>query len=229
MNNVAIITAGGSGNRLNSNIKKQFIKIKNRPLLFWTLDKFIEHPQIDKIVIVVPKSDEKFAKNILEKEYSKQKFILVIGGDKRQDSVFNALSACPKDTCLVLIHDGVRPFITATEISNLIELAKVKKTAIPISPIVDTIKEVEENIVQKTVCREKLFKVFTPQVFDFKLIKKFSEKAIKNNIEFTDDASILEYYGVSVNTKICSARNFKITDEFDLKLAKIIIKNEDKK
>ena len=223
---VAIITAGGSGKRIKSKVKKQYIKLKQRPILFWTLDKFIHHKLIDNIIIALPEDDFAEMQKSLSNEFPDYDFNLVKGGKERQDSVFNALCACSKNTNLVLIHDGVRPFIDPAEITNLIEIAKLKKAVIPVTKVKNTIKEIDESKIVKTVTRKNLVAALTPQVFDYKLIVSNHMKAFNDRIETTDDASILEYYGIPVYYLECSSQNIKITDHFDLQIAESILEKE---
>ena len=225
MKNVAIITAGGSGTRLSNERKKQFIEIMNRPLLFWTIDKFTDHPDISQIIITLPQDEIEIYQVIIKNEYKKLPISLIEGGKKRQDSVYNALSICPNDTDIVLIHDGVRPFISQISITKLITQAQRKKAAIPVSKIKNTIKKINQDKVLLTVPRENLVSAFTPQVFQYKLIKQCHDKAKEIGLYCTDDAALLEHFGHTVYTLECSPYNFKITDPFDLKIAKFILKN----
>ncbi len=225
MKNIAIITAGGSGTRINSKKKKQFIEIMNRPLLFWTIDKFADHPDINQIIITLPQEEIEFYKTIVEEEYRDSSITIIAGGKQRQDSVYNALMFCPENTDLVLIHDGVRPFISQTDISNLIKKAQQKKAVIPVSKVKNTVKKIKQDKVQKTVPRKDLVNAFTPQVFQYKLIKQCHDDAKKIDLYCTDDAALLEHFGHPVYTLECSSHNIKITDPFDMEIAKFILKN----
>jgi len=221
---VAIITAGGSGKRLKSKQKKQFIVLNDRPLLFWTLDKFIQHKSIDDIIIVLPESDMNFS-DLVYQEFPKEKIICVSGGKERQDSVLNALRSCPPDTDTVMIHDGVRPFITGSEISKLHKYAQEHNAVIAVTRVKNTIKKVSKNKIDRTIPREDLFSALTPQVFNYTHILKFHNKAKEDKLIFTDDAAILEFYGEEIFTLECSSHNIKITDPFDLKIAEFILNN----
>ncbi len=225
MKNVAIITAGGSGIRIKSDKKKQFIKIMDRPLLFWTIDKFAGHPDINQIIITLPQDEIDSYKTIIETEYHNFSISVTVGGKQRQDSVYNALAFCAKDTDIVLIHDGVRPFISQNEISNLIKKAQQKKAVIPVNKVKNTIKKITQDKVITTVQRDDLVNALTPQVFHYNLIKLCHEDAKKIALYCTDDAALVEHFGYSVYTLECSSYNFKITDQFDMKIAEIILKN----
>ena len=225
MKNIAIITAGGSGTRISNEKKKQFIEIMNRPLLFWTIDKFVEHPEIKSVIITLPQNEITIYKDLIKKEYCDHSIKIVAGGKQRQDSVYNALISCPRNTELVLIHDGVRPFISQTDISNLIKKALQKKAVIPVSKVKNTVKKIKHDRVLETIPRENLVNAFTPQVFQYKLIKQCHDAAKIESIYCTDDAALLEHFGHSVYTLECSSYNFKITYPFDLEIAKFILKN----
>lgn len=223
--NVAIITAGGSGRRMNSATKKQFIKIAGRPLLFWTIDKFIVHPQIDEIILALPQDELNYFSREIKTEFPEKKIQFIGGGKERQDSVFNALQICSIETKFVLIHDGVRPFISQNCITKLLQIVKEKKAVIPAFPSKNTIKKISGEKIIETVPREEFINVMTPEVFDFQLIQKYAEKAQEQNIHFTDDASLLEHFGEKVFWIPCPAINFKITDSYDLALTKSMIEN----
>lgn len=228
MNNkfVAIITAGGSGKRLKSIKKKQFMEIMNRPLLFWTIDPFYKHNAISEIIITLPTDELDRYNNQIHNEFPDKKITIICGGKERQESVLCALKQCGKSTDYVLIHDGVRPFINKEDLTILINKVKITKAVIPVTPVKNTIKKIEKDIIQKTICRKQLYNALTPQVFDYNLILKHHERALNEDYNFTDDASILEYFGQEVSIHETSSENFKITDPFDLILAEIIIKQK---
>jgi len=223
--NVAIITAGGSGKRLHKNIKKQFIKIAGKPVLGWTLDHFVNHPQIDRIIITLPQAEIESFQIILNKEYPDYQFTLIEGGAERQVSVLNALQACPPATKYVLIHDGVRPFISKQLISNLLQEIEQAEAILPVSKVKNTIKEVDKNEIKRTIPRANLVNALTPQVFRFPLILQLHQKAKATGLQVTDDASLCENFGYKVKYWLTDGLNFKITDSHDLEIAKFLIKN----
>ncbi|MDY6915820.1 MAG: 2-C-methyl-D-erythritol 4-phosphate cytidylyltransferase [Candidatus Cloacimonadota bacterium] len=224
--NIAIITAGGSGKRMNSKIKKQFIEIADRPILCWTLDHFINHPQINDIIITLPQNELENFRRILENEYPDSEFTLIPGGAQRQDSILNALQVCPSKTEYVLIHDAVRPFINAQLIFDLLQKVKQADGVLPVTKIKNTIKEIAGEQVKKTVPRENLVNALTPQVFRFPLILELHQKAKAENLQVTDDASLCETYGYKVKYWLTAEDNFKITDSYDLEIAKFIIEKK---
>ncbi|MDD4155547.1 MAG: 2-C-methyl-D-erythritol 4-phosphate cytidylyltransferase [Candidatus Cloacimonetes bacterium] len=224
-----IITAGGKGSRFSNITKKQFYLINKKPILELTIDVFHKLDIINNIIITLPE-DEYFKKNNdLTLKYPK-KVSCVIGGVNRQQSVFNALTYCPEDTDLVLIHDGVRPFIEESEILNLIEIAKTHQAVIPGNKVKNTIKSVKDNKIINTIERNNLIEVYTPQVFNYHLIYE-SHKKIKEiqntEINFTDDASILEYFNIPVYWYESKSNNLKITTQEDIKYAKYLLENKE--
>lgn len=222
---VAIITAGGSGTRIRSITRKQFIELKNRPVLFWTLDKFVNHECIDEILVVLPQDNLEFCHE-LRSEFPQAVINCIAGGKERQDSVYNALLACSDDVEYVMIHDGVRPFIEAHEISALHEIVKQQGAVIAVSRVKNTIKSVTGNEVAETIPRENLYNALTPQVFKLDQILALHKQAREENLHFTDDAAILEHYGQKVRILECSSGNIKITDHQDLELAKILLESK---
>ena len=223
---VAIITAGGKGKRLKTEIKKQFLCIKERPLLFWTIDNFARHSQIDEIIVALPREDIKIYHDQIYSEFTQSNISVVPGGPERQDSVCNAIHACHPKTDIVLIHDGVRPFVSEKEISDLIKIALYSKAVIPISKIKNTIKEIKNEHIIKTVNRGNLASALTPQVFDYNLIKTLHENAKIEELYFTDDAAILEHYGHLVSVYESESFNLKITAKIDFEIARNIIENK---
>jgi 2-C-methyl-D-erythritol 4-phosphate cytidylyltransferase len=221
---VALITAGGCGKRLKHTVKKQFIMLQGKPLLFWTLDRFVDHPLIDRCVVVLPAAELDATKQAIALAYQDADICCVAGGAQRQDSVRLGLEACPSGTHLVLVHDGVRPFVTAEEITHLIEAARQYGAAIPVSSVKNTIKRVRDNWVEQTVERENLVEVYTPQVFDYAMLTELHARALADGVSCTDDAAILETYGKKIYVIETSDRNIKITRPFDLEIAELLLK-----
>ncbi len=211
--NYAIIVAGGKGKRFSSKEKKQFYKLGSKTILELTLNKFINHPEIEKIILVIPEED----KNLFTFNHSKL-FKIVFAGSERKYSVLNGLKAIEhevNENDKILIHDGVRPFLSNKLISNLLNELEISDCVVPVIKLEDTIKEVENGIVVKTVNRDKLVRVQTPQGFKGKLLRIFFDYAIKD-INFTDDASIFEVAGINIRIIEGEKRNIKITTKEDI-------------
>mgnify|MGYP006277304155 CR=1 FL=1 len=223
MRNNAIITAAGSGRRFNSKTKKQFTALNGIPILIRTIRVFYDHDFFAKIIITLPPKDIASTQELIFKYFKKDRFIFAEGGKTRQKSVYNALSQCSDNTDFVAIHDGVRPLIKTGEIDQIIEKAKRFDAAIPVTKIKYTIKEIDTDFIKKTLDRNRIVNVHTPQIFRFELIKKYHNKARKINQTFTDDAGILEYFGINTAYTFISEENIKITRPIDLFIAEKIL------
>ena len=223
--NIAVIVAGGKGTRMNSDISKQFMFIDERPIIAYTVEAFDSHKEIDEIILVLPENElEYYRKNIMNKYPFKKLKALVKGGSTRQESVYNGLLGA-EDCEVVLIHDGVRPFVSEKIISEGIAYAKVYGGAACGVIPKDTIKiKGDDNLSLDTPDRNKLFAVQTPQCFLFPLIKEAHEKIIEKNIAVTDDTMVVEAMGKSVYLYEGSYDNIKITTGEDMIIAEGIVK-----
>lgn len=223
--NYCIIVAAGKSRRMNSTVSKQFIFIGGKPILAYTIDAFEKSSLIDKIVLVINEAEiEKCKKTIVNKYNYKKLMKIVPGGKERQNSVFNGLKVLPSETNLVAIHDGARFLITPDIIDRAVRDAYDSNGVIVAMPIQDTIKETNSNkIISKTFNRNRLWAAQTPQVFPYSIIMKAHEKAREDNFLGTDDASLVERLGYEVDIVRGSVENIKITTNFDLILAEIIL------
>jgi len=226
----AIVLAAGRGLRVKSKFPKPLIKINSRPIVIYCLQTISRHPSIRDIVVVVnPQNLKAVIKKIKQFRIKKVKRI-ILGGQARQDSVCNGLKHMDARTDLVLIHDGVRPFIHKETISAAIKEAKKCGAAIVGVPVKATIKEVHGSqftvqrslIVKKTLDRSKLWEIQTPQVFKKELILKAYRKF--KGIAVTDDAMLVEKLGAKVSVVLGSYNNIKITTQEDLVLAEAILR-----
>ena len=221
----AIILAGGKGKRMNSSVSKQFIEIKGKPIIYYTIKKFSENKKIDNIVVVLSKDEVGYFKeNILEK-YNLKVDNIVIGGTERQDSVYNGLKSLEDtNTDIVLIHDGARPFISDRIIDDGIKFAQVYGACAPGVMPKDTIKiKNESNFSVSTPERGSLVAIQTPQVFKFNEILECHEKIKINNIVVTDDTMVAEKFGYSVYLYDGEYTNIKVTTPEDLILGEKLI------
>ncbi|PID29480.1 MAG: 2-C-methyl-D-erythritol 4-phosphate cytidylyltransferase [Candidatus Cloacimonadota bacterium] len=227
--NIVIITAAGAGKRMGSSKKKQYIKLLNEPILYYTFKTFVEHPQIDTIIPVIPKDDlDIFNEIIIERFNSSKINSPVFGGKERQDSVYNGLKSIAKSLIdsIVLIHDGVRPFISSEIISRSIESMSTHKASIVGVKVKDTLKLFSGEEVRETINRSRVVSVQTPQTFIVKDILSSYKKAEEKSFRGTDDASLFEKFG-NGNIKIVegSYNNIKITTSEDLIFGEAILKN----
>jgi 2-C-methyl-D-erythritol 4-phosphate cytidylyltransferase len=212
----AIIVAGGSGKRFGG--KKQFINLAGENVLKITVKAF-DIPCINRIVVVVPKDDVDEVWNCMKE--LKKEIKVVPGGPTRYNSVINGLRASG-DCDIALIHDGVRPFVTASLIDRVIKGAKEADGCIPVLPVSDTIKIAENGFIKKTIPREHLFSVQTPQAFKMEKILDAHEKAVGGDLIPTDDSMLIENAGGRVKIVEGERFNIKITLPEDMVLAEAI-------
>lgn len=222
----AVIVAGGSGKRMNSQTKKQFIKLQDKMILAYALEAFQKAANISEIIVVVAEEDkeEVIEKIIKPYNYSKVKHV-VNGGKERQDSVYNGLMKVAKESEYVMIHDGARPFISQEIINKALLETKEKKATIVAVKVKDTIKVIgEKGEVISTPNREMLWSVQTPQSFEKQLIIKAYNKAREEGLVVTDDSMVVEHYGHQVYLVEGDYCNIKITTKEDLVAAEAILK-----
>jgi len=220
-----IITAGGIGRRFGGNLAKQFVTLKGRPLIYHTIEAFSDHPQVQEIIISLSEKEFDYYSKQIDEAFFSLNLKFVKGGDTRQESVFNALQKCSPDCELCAIHDAVRPFVRHSEITALAEKAAQYGAAIPVSRVKYTIKEIQDNLVKKTLNRDVIVSVHTPQIFILEKIQKYHSLAREESKIFTDDAGIFEFYNQPVFVVEIPETNIKITEPFDIKMAELIMKN----
>lgn len=225
MRTAAIIAAAGIGRRMESSSPKQYLKIGGRPIIYHTLSRFAEVSVDEVIISVEPERVNLFQANILDEYNFPKSWRVVEGGDMRQQSVSNALRAVPEDTDVVVIHDGVRPFVKLAQIEKAIEVARLRGACIVASPIKETVKKVgERGLIVETVDRTSLWGAQTPQAFRYGIIKNAMELAIEDGFVGTDEASLVERMGVEVEVVAGDSRNIKITTPGDIAIAEAILK-----
>jgi len=209
---------------MGGTIRKQFLEIQGKPILIHTLEKFDLAAEIESVILVVPREDVETSKNLIS-HWNIQKVIQFIsGGEERQDSVRNGLKVVPSDASFVAIHDGVRPFISPYKIDELIKEVRAHGAVIPVVTVADTIKRVENGHVLKTMNREILKRVQTPQCFRNDWIQEAYQKAYQDGCLHTDDAALVERLGHPVYTIPGEVTNIKITTSWDLNIAETISK-----
>jgi 2-C-methyl-D-erythritol 4-phosphate cytidylyltransferase len=211
---------------------KQFSELGGVPILIHTLRKFAASPEITEIYVALRAHEIAGFRARLEnesKEFSKTRIELVEGGEHRQQSVASAMtavSAAPSD--IVLVHDAVRPFVTAEIIHDVIEAAQKYGAAIAGMPAMDTVKQVERTaegaVITTTVPRERVVLAQTPQGFCYSVLKKAFDEATADGFLGTDEASLVERSGHDVVVVMGSPRNIKITTPADMELAEFFLK-----
>lgn len=217
----ALLLAAGCGRRLNSSVCKPLVKVGGRPLIFYSLRALNKHPAIGEIIVVANRANRQAIAGIIKRNSFGKVRSLVLGGKRRQDSVYNGLHALSGKSSLVLVHDSARPFIDPGSIAKVIGEAKKYGAAILAVKPKATIKSSRaDNTVERTFDRDKLWEVQTPQVFKKEILlagfKKYSRATV------TDDASLVERSGKRVRIVEGSYRNIKVTTAEDLLLAGVI-------
>jgi 2-C-methyl-D-erythritol 4-phosphate cytidylyltransferase len=226
----AIVPAAGLGRRFGSDTNKPFQTLGCKPLVVWSLETLESVEEIEEIIPVLKKGDrEKGVAVFKEHNLSKVKKI-ALGGKERQDSVYNGLRLVEDRTGIVLIHDGARPFIEKTLIQEalkqLSEILRLKETCDGVVlgvPVKDTIKEVKKSMVKKTLKRDSLWAIQTPQIFPYSSLAPVLERATSEGFYSTDDAALIEKYGGKIRVIMGSYRNMKITTPEDLAIAEYLL------
>lgn len=227
---IALISAAGKGSRMNLDINKQYIKIKGIPILARTIKKFQECDQIDEIILIVNEKDIVFCKESIVDffGFSKVKKI-VSGGSQRYISVYNGLKSINESQSIVVVHDGVRPFVSLDTIKNCIAACKNYGSAVAGVKVKDTIKKSDpENNIEETIDRKFIWTIQTPQVFKCDLLSMAYEKAFKEGFTGTDDSSYVERIGIYPKLVHGGYENIKITTQEDLIFAEAILDKESK-
>jgi 2-C-methyl-D-erythritol 4-phosphate cytidylyltransferase len=223
----AIIVAAGKGIRMKDSVRKQYIALDGISILRHTLNIFDSCQRVSHIILVIPKEDFDFCRNDILMTTKLQKDInLVAGGPERQDSVYSGLQVVEPNDGVVVIHDGVRPFVRQEHIVACIRGAAEFGACILGIPAFDTVKQVNaKNEIVQTHKRETLWLAQTPQAFRAKLIKKAHEAAKQEGFIGTDDSSLVERLGRTVKIIPGSRNNIKITSQEDLELARAILQS----
>jgi len=223
-----LVPAAGSGTRMGKGAKKQFLLLDGRPVLAHTLSRFEDVPEVTEIIPVVPEDEmERCLEKCVECQGMKKVQRVVPGGAQRQDSVYNGLKAIHPGTEYVMVHDGVRPFVTRELIAALLSGLDGCDGAILAVPAKDTMKEVtKENFVKKTLDRAHCYMVQTPQVFRYEVLKAAFERAYAEGYYGTDEASLVERYGGKVRVVTGSYVNIKITTPEDMILAEALLRKQ---
>jgi 2-C-methyl-D-erythritol 4-phosphate cytidylyltransferase len=236
---IAIIPAAGLGTRMAPSPRgkkpaasKQFTHLGGTPILIHTLRKFATSPEVSEIYVALRPNEINGFRARLEKEAKdvlKKKVTLVEGGEHRQQSVANALTAISATADdIVLVHDAVRPFVTSEIINDVIRAAEKYGAAIAGLPAVDTVKQVERTadgaLITATIPRERVVMAQTPQGFRYGVLKKAFDEATADGFMGTDEASLVERSGHEVAVVMGSPRNIKITTPADMELAEYFLK-----
>lgn len=220
---VVVIPAAGQGKRMNAGKNKQFLMLEGAPLIIHTLRVFEMDEWCSGIILVGNKNELSDLKEVVNDHQIEKVIKIVPGGDERQHSVYEGLKVVDQSS-RVLIHDGARPFVSIDSIHKLVIAADESGAAVLGVPIKDTVKQIEQKKVVKTVDRNSLWAVQTPQAFHLSLILSAHLQAADQGYLGTDDASLMEYAGSEVSIVEGDYLNIKLTTQEDLLFAKAIIR-----
>lgn len=227
--NIAIIFAGGTGQRMNTAAKpKQFLELHGKPIIIYTLEHFQEHPQIDGIVLVCLKDWIPYCRELLARFGIGKVQAIVPGGSSGQESIFRGLKAAqklyPQDS-VVLIHDGVRPLINAQLITDVIDCVEKNGSAVTVAPAIETVVvKKQDGHIGDIMDRSRCEMAKAPQCFYLKDIYGAHLRAIaEDKHDFIDSAGLMKHYGFRLSTVVGSSENIKITTPIDFYLFRAII------
>jgi 2-C-methyl-D-erythritol 4-phosphate cytidylyltransferase len=226
MSVLAIIPAAGLGVRMGGGTPKQFLSLEGVPIFIHTLRKFAAAEAIDDIILALRPEDMERARADVACEHFSRSVQLVVGGATRQETVGRALAEAPPGTEIVVVHDAVRPFIDSAMIQRVVEAARKDGAAILGIPSVDTVKQVERQLILGTIPRERIVLAQTPQAFRYAIIREAFDRATADGFNGTDESSLAERLGHNVTVLMGSDRNIKITKPSDLPLARLYIAQE---
>lgn len=219
----AIIVAGGKGKRMGGDLSKQFLEIKGKPMLYYTLNKFLNNGNIHEVILVLPEDEVDYCKEEILDKYKLKINKIVIGGKERSDSVYNGLMAI-ENSSIVLIHDGARPFVSNKIIDEGIKYAETYGAAACGVTPKDTIKVIDKSSFSKeSPERSTLVAIQTPQCFKYSLILEAHQWAREKKLAVTDDTMVAEAYGKKVFIYDGDYINIKITTPDDLILAERLV------
>ncbi|WP_319409227.1 2-C-methyl-D-erythritol 4-phosphate cytidylyltransferase [uncultured Desulfosarcina sp.] len=221
----AVIVAGGSGSRMKAPMRKQYLNLDGVPIVAHTLMAFDRRSDVDRIILVVPENDLQWCRDdILAPLCLDHDIQLAAGGRRRQDSVFNGLTAVGASGGTVMIHDGVRPFVGLALMNACLDGVKISGGCVPAIPATDTLKQVDANgRIIRTLDRQQIRLAQTPQTFSLDLIRNAHRLARQRGFTGTDDASIAEFAGETVTVVDGDPDNIKITTPEDLSIATVIL------
>ena len=223
----AVIPAAGSSSRMGGTNKLLF-ELDGVPVLIRTLRVFEQSESIHEIIVVTREDEISSVKALCEQFGITKISSIVPGGSTRTESVLNGVKATNAKSDLIAIHDAARPFLNEHVLNECISAAKTYHAAAPAVPVKDTVKEAEGKIVVKTLCRDRLSAIQTPQIFTRELILAALSDAQNSGAEITDDCSAVERLGMSVFLTKGDYYNLKITTPEDLVFAKAILELEGK-
>ena len=222
MKNAAIIVAGGLGHRMKSNLPKQFMLLGGKPVVQWSLECFNAVKSVEKIVLVLPNDWIEEGKKYIASFNPHKNFVIAAGGELRQDSVRNGLEAVGEGFDYIAVHDAARPGITPELAEKGFEMAREKGNAIFAVPSYDTLAVVKDGVIVDNADRNIIYRVQTPQIFDYKTLLKALDMAKRESVVGTDEATLVRRLGEQVYIIFGNEKMAKITTSEDLEVAEFL-------
>lgn len=221
----AVVPAAGSGVRMGTSIKKQFLVLEGIPVVGHVLKVLEDSPFVYSIVLVAGPGEEEYCRSAIVEHLGISKVVAIVaGGNERQKSVFNGLLALSFDTDIVVVHDGARPLLSPERLKAVVDAAQIYGAASLAVPVKDTIKMAGEGgFVAETLPRDRLWLIQTPQAFRYHLIIEAHRRAAEVKYTGTDDAALVERLGQPVKLVAGSYENLKITTPEDLIIASAML------
>lgn len=225
MEKYAVIVAGGIGKRMNSDVPKQFMRLHGKPVLYYTIKAFIDAFSDINIILVFPQEHIDHGREIVDAYFNTNNILFTVGGETRFHSVKNGVSLIQSES-IIFVHDGVRCLVSPQLIKYCYDSAVEKGTAIPCVPLKDSIRQISETGNQ--ACDRNNFRLIqTPQTFHSKILLP-----AMNNIEFkekfTDEATVVESFGIDIHLMEGEETNIKITQPIDIFIAEQILQTKKK-
>ncbi len=219
MKKYAIIVAGGTGSRMGGNLPKQFMLLKEKPVLYYSLKTFLNAYDDLQIILVLPAAFTDLGEEIIDAYFNKERIRMTTGGDTRFQSVQNGLKLV-EDESIIFVHDAVRCLVSVELVQRCYEIAIKTGSAIPVILSKDSVRIINEE-GSGPVDRNKVMLVQTPQTFHSKILLPAYDIDYKDR--FTDEATVVEAYGLKVSLTEGEERNIKITKPIDLLIAERLI------
>lgn len=224
MKKIALIVAAGSGSRMNSHTPKQFMLINHKPVLYYTIQAFLRAFKDIEFILVLPEDGMALGQEIIDGFFDRSQFRLCIGGRTRFHSVQNGLSLInPEEDAIIFVHDGVRCLVSEQLIQNCYYQASALSNAVPVVPCTDSLRQLDDDastIVDRNVMRA----VQTPQTFHSKILLPAFQIDYKD--QFTDEASVVEAFGIKIHLIDGEAENIKITTPKDFEYARMLLSQQ---
>ncbi len=220
--NYVIIVAGGKGLRMGADVPKQFLLLGGKPVLMRTMERFYGFDAQLQTILVLPRDQQTYWHELCRAHDFNLPYLLADGGATRFESVSNGLALIPDDAQgVVAVHDGVRPMVSTAVVGRCFSVARQAKAVIPVTPVVETLRQMMPDGTSQTVNRDAYRLVQTPQTFDLQLLKRAYQQPYRS--EFTDDASVVEALGAQITTVEGNKENIKITTPFDLEVCERLL------